>query len=221
LFIQSLLDKTKVYIVSFLIHKYYDSKYDLCIKILIKQRKEVIFHLDTSDAIQLIILVVLLFLSAFFSSAETALTSVNRIKMKTLADDGNKRAQTVLDVLEKSDVKDVCVVATRYFGGILLGGGGLVRAYSHTAKIALDSGEIITMTKCDEFCVVSDYNYYGRLVSLISENGGTGISADFADNVKVCFSIPCEKTESIKKLIVDSSNGRFFAEKTGEKYAEI
>ena len=100
LFIQSLLDKTKVYIVSFLIHKYYDSKYDLCIKILIKQRKEVIFHLDTSDAIQLIILVVLLFLSAFFSSAETALTSVNRIKMKTLADDGNKRAQTVLDVLE-------------------------------------------------------------------------------------------------------------------------
>ena len=67
---------------------------------MIKQRKEVIFHLDTSDAIQLIILVVLLFLSAFFSSAETALTSVNRIKMKTLADDGNKRAQTVLDVLE-------------------------------------------------------------------------------------------------------------------------
>ena len=56
--------------------------------------------MDTSDAIQLIILVVLLFLSAFFSSAETALTSVNRIKMKTLADDGNKRAQTVLDVLE-------------------------------------------------------------------------------------------------------------------------
>ena len=67
---------------------------------MIKQRKEVIFHLDTSDAIQLIILVVLLFLSAFFSSAETALTSVNRIKMKTLADDGNKRAQTVLDILE-------------------------------------------------------------------------------------------------------------------------
>ena len=56
--------------------------------------------MDTSDAIQLIILVVLLFLSAFFSSAETALTSVNSIKMKTLADDGNKRAQTVLDILE-------------------------------------------------------------------------------------------------------------------------
>lgn len=125
-----------------------------------------------------------------------------------------------MDVLEKSDVKDVCVVATRYFGGILLGGGGLVRAYSHTAKIALDSGVIVTMAKCDELCVLSDYNYYGKLASLIPENGGTLISADFADNVKVKFSIPCEKSDNIKNLIVDTSNGRFFAEKIGEKYAE-
>ena len=67
-----------------------------------KFRKEVNFHLDTSDAIQLIILIILLFLSAFFSSAETALTSVNRIKMKTLADEGDKKARTVLDVLENT-----------------------------------------------------------------------------------------------------------------------
>lgn len=58
--------------------------------------------MDTSDAIQLISLIILLFLSAFFSSAETALTSVNRIKMKTLADEGDKKAQTVLDVLENT-----------------------------------------------------------------------------------------------------------------------
>ena len=139
------------------------------------------------------------------------------------SDDGEPQGTAgvpVLDVLEKSDVKDVCVVATRYFGGILLGGGGLVRAYSHTAKIALDSGVIVTMAKCDELCVLSDYNYYGKLASLIPENGGTVISADFADNVKVKFSIPCEKSDNIKNLIVDTSNGRFFAEKIGEKYAE-
>lgn len=114
--------------------------------------------------------------------------------IKKYSDDGEPQGTAgvpVLDVLEKSDVKDVCVVATRYFGGILLGGGGLVRAYSHTAKIALDSGVIVTMAKCDELCVLSDYNYYGKLASLIPENGGTLISADFADNVKVKFSIPC------------------------------
>lgn len=90
-----------------------------------------------------------------------------------------------------------------------MGGGGLVRAYSHTAKIALGSGVIVTMAKCDELCVLSDYNYYGKLASLIPENGGTVISADFADNVKVKFSIPCEKSDNIKNLIVDTSNGRF------------
>lgn len=81
-------------------------------------------------------------------------------------------------------------------------------------KIALDSGVIVTMAKCDELCVLSDYNYYGKLASLIPENGGTVISADFADNVKVKFSIPCEKSDNIKNLIVDTSNGRFFAEKS-------
>lgn len=148
---------------------------------------------------------------------------IARRQYKKYSDDGEPQGTAgvpVLDVLEKSDVKDVCVVATRYFGGILLGGGGLVRAYSHTAKIALDSGVIVTMAKCDELCVLSDYNYYGKLASLIPENGGTVISADFADNVKVKFSIPCEKSDNIKNLIVDTSNGRFFAEKIGEKYAE-
>jgi len=61
--------------------------------------------LDTSDAIQFIILILLLLLSAFFSSAETALTTVSKIKMRSLADDGNKRAATVLDVTENHNAK--------------------------------------------------------------------------------------------------------------------
>ena len=54
----------------------------------------------------------------------------------------------VLDVILKENVTDVCIVATRYFGGTLLGAGGLVRAYSHTSKIALDAAHIITMANC-------------------------------------------------------------------------
>ena len=61
--------------------------------------------MDTSDAIQFIILILLLLLSAFFSSAETALTTVSKIKMRSLADDGNKRAATVLDVTENHNAK--------------------------------------------------------------------------------------------------------------------
>ena len=54
--------------------------------------------MDSSDAIQFVILIVLLLLSAFFSSAETALTTVSKIRMRSLAEDGNKRAKVVLDV---------------------------------------------------------------------------------------------------------------------------
>ena len=56
--------------------------------------------MDTPEAIQLVILVILLLSSAFFSSAETALTCVNKVKMKTLADEGSKSAKRVLDILE-------------------------------------------------------------------------------------------------------------------------
>ncbi len=61
--------------------------------------------MDSSDAIQFVILIVLLILSAFFSSAETALTTVSKIRMRSLADDGNKRARMVLDVTEKHSRK--------------------------------------------------------------------------------------------------------------------
>lgn len=61
--------------------------------------------MDSSDAIQFVILIVLLILSAFFSSAETALTTVSKIRMRSLADDGNKRARMVLDVTEKHSVR--------------------------------------------------------------------------------------------------------------------
>ena len=67
------------------------------------------------------------------------------------SDDGEPQGTAgipVLDVLQKSGVTDVVVVATRYFGGILLGGGGLVRAYSHTASIALQAAGIVTMREC-------------------------------------------------------------------------
>ena len=67
------------------------------------------------------------------------------------------RAVPVLSVLEKENVTDVCVVVTRYFGGILLGGGGLVRAYSHAAHLALEAGKVITMGLCAILEIRTDY----------------------------------------------------------------
>ncbi len=141
--------------------------------------------------------------------------------IKKYSDDGEPQGTAgvpVLDVIEKSGVSDVCVVVTRYFGGILLGGGGLVRAYSHAAKIALDAGEVVTMELSSVLSVSTDYNFYGRLTPLIAENGGNVENTEFSDKVDVSFCISCDKEEYIKSKIFDLSNGRVSPQKTGEKY---
>ena len=106
-------------------------------------------------------------------------------------------------------------------GGIMLGAGGLVRAYSHGAKIALDAGGIITMSLCKIVKVKSDYNFYGRLVPLICEEGGIVEDTQFTDNVEVTFRIPEDKVPFFESRLVDVSCGKFHSEVIDEKYCEI
>ena len=103
-------------------------------------------------------------------------------QQKRYSDDGEPSGTAgvpVLDVLLKENLTDCAVVATRYFGGVLLGAGGLVRAYSHTSKIAVTAARIIKMSLCSVLLVECDYNFYGRLTTLIPSFGGITENADF------------------------------------------
>ncbi len=115
----------------------------------------------------------------------------------------------VLDAILKSGVVDVCVVATRYFGGTLLGAGGLVRAYSHTSKIALEAGNIITMAQCSVLEANVDYSFYERMNQLLSEFNTRIINTDFADSVKITFSIKEAYQEALEDKLKDISNGKY------------
>lgn len=140
------------------------------------------------------------------------------------SDDGEPQGTAgipVLDVLLKVEVVDCAVVATRYFGGTLLGAGGLVRAYSHTASIALEAGKVITMQLCAIAEAKCDYSFYGKLPSLIAENGGKIDDTVFADDVKVIFRMADENLEKFNELLVDVSNGKFRCEKTGEIFCAM
>lgn len=144
--------------------------------------------------------------------------------VKRYSDDGEPQGTAgipVLDVLEKSGVTDCAVVVTRYFGGIMLGAGGLVRAYSHSASIAVAAGGIVTRAMCARLKVTCDYYFYGKLSSLVPESGGVIEDTIFEDNVTLVFRMPLEIIDGFNAKLIDVSNGRYKAEKTEEFFADI
>ena len=127
----------------------------------------------------------------------------------------------VLDVILKEGLVDVCVVATRYFGGTLLGAGGLVRAYSHTSKIGLEAAGIITMAECSIMSVKVDYSFYDRLLLFLSDNGCNIIDTQFSDNVCVTFSLKADGVEKLNENLTDLSNGRYSAQYISTEFAKV
>lgn len=127
----------------------------------------------------------------------------------------------VLDVLLKENLVDVCVVVTRYFGGTLLGAGGLIRAYSHASKLAVNSGHIITMAPCKILSVSVDYGFYDRLNILLSESNANIEDSNFADRVTIKFSLKTDKVTDFSKKLTQLSNGKYTLKEIGEKFARI
>ena len=145
-------------------------------------------------------------------------------QVKRYSDDGEPHGTAgvpVLDVILKSGVTDTAVVVTRYFGGILLGTGGLVRAYTHGAKIALESGRIITMQSCYNAVLKCDYNRYGKISGLISSNGGVTDNTDFSDIVVIEYHIPKQGFELFQKQLADAMCGEVTTEIVGERFYNL
>ncbi|WP_243113087.1 YigZ family protein [Ruminococcus sp. Marseille-P6503] len=127
------------------------------------------------------------------------------------SDDGEPQGTgglPVLDVLKKEGLTDVCVVVTRYFGGVLLGGGGLVRAYSHACKLAVDAARKMIMRRCSEITVRCDYSLYGKLAYIFPEFGVKITDESFADDVSITVLVKEELAQKLKEKLTDLSNGR-------------
>lgn len=136
--------------------------------------------------------------------------SLREGQVKRYSDDGEPSGTAgvpVLDVIQKNGITDVVVVVTRYFGGVLLGTGGLVRAYSAAAKIGLEAAGIVTMTLCSECEIACTYNQYGKLNTLIMNMGGVVDNCDFADNVVLSFHIPSDSISALDKEFADATAG--------------
>lgn len=137
------------------------------------------------------------------------------------SDDGEPQGTAgipTLDVLKKNELTDLVVVVTRYFGGILLGGGGLVRAYSHGAGIAVEAAKIITMRLCEICELTCSYNQYGKVSSLVPELDGEIEHTEFTDSVYIRFHIAPEQLGFLNKQLAEATCGEIQAKALSKRY---
>ena len=137
------------------------------------------------------------------------------------SDDGEPQGtagQPMLKVLEREEVTNVCCVVTRYFGGILLGAGGLTRAYSKGAKDALIASGIAVMGAWARVKVPCTYPLFQRVKLEIESANGVVDDVQYGADVVLAVSLPAEQTESLQHRLTELSAGGIAVEVLSEEY---
>lgn len=130
--------------------------------------------------------------------------------LQRCSDDGEPAGtagRPMLDVLLKEDIHNAAVVVTRYFGGTLLGTGGLVRAYQRAVQEGLSHSVIIEKVKGCSLKIDSDYNGIGKIQYILAKNQITVMDASYTDKVAIHVMVPVEKLEALKQEITEGTNG--------------
>ena len=155
----------------------------------------------------------------YFDARHTVYAYVLRDgQVRRYSDDGEPQGTAgmpVLEVLERRGLTDCLVTVTRYFGGILLGTGGLTRAYSHAAALAADAAEPVRMRRCVQVQIRCDYAAYGWLSPLLLELGQV-TGSDFAEEVVLSAVIPQDAFDTVRHRITEQSAGRLQPQVIGE-----
>ena len=137
------------------------------------------------------------------------------------SDDGEPQGtagQPMLKVLEREEVTNVCCVVTRYFGGILLGAGGLTRAYSKGAKDALIASGIAVMGAWARVKVPCTYPLFQRVKLEIESANGVVDDVQYGADVVLAVSLPAEQTEGLQHRLTELSAGGIVVEVLSEEY---
>lgn len=118
---------------------------------------------------------------------------------------GGTAGRPILEVLIGSGIRNLVVVVTRYFGGTLLGTGGLVRAYTKAAQVGLAASEVRTMCYGYEMTVVTDYNGIGKIQYLLGQRGIPMRESDYAEQVTIRIKIPYEDKDAVVHEITEAT----------------
>ena len=134
----------------------------------------------------------------------------SRQEITRCSDDGEP-AQTagrpMLDVLLREGITKVAVVVTRYFGGVLLGTGGLVRAYQSATQAGLAASKIIEKRQGKKLIIHTDYNGLGKLQYLFGQQKTAILDTEYAADVVLTILVPLEQKDFLYKEITEQTNG--------------
>lgn len=150
--------------------------------------------------------------------------SVNKGISARFSDDGEPHGtagKPILDVILGSGVTDVAIVVTRYFGGVLLGTGGLVRAYSKSAKDALTAARLAEMIPCTVFNAQCEYTDHQKLVALIENSGGTLENSEYSDKVSLTFYLRDTDKEDFSAKLCETFSARIKPQELESKILPI
>lgn len=135
-----------------------------------------------------------------------------------MSDDGEPSGtagKPILDVLRANGLTDCVVAVTRYFGGILLGSGGLIRAYSTGASIAVKVATKAKIVPCSEYQVTLDYSQLGSFQNLLASVQGEQADAQYTDRIVLAVVVPQEQSQQFESRVVETFNATVTPQKTG------
>lgn len=145
----------------------------------------------------------------------------SRGELTRCSDDGEPSGtagRPMLEVLLGEELRNAAVVVTRYFGGTLLGTGGLVRAYTQAVKEGLASCTTGIMRSGHEVTIGTDYNGIGRVLYLLGQRGIEAVESQYTEAVALKLRIPAGISRELEKELVEATSGRISWKQTGEVY---
>ncbi len=145
-------------------------------------------------------------------------------QIQRFSDDGEPQGTAgvpVLEVLSKGEITDTLSIVVRYFGGTLLGAGGLIRAYSKSAHEGVNASKVITMAECVEFSIVCPYPLLGKVEHILMEQQCKKINVEYADRIHLQYYIEASGFEKLVSEIREATNATLTVELVNRNFYRL
>ena len=134
---------------------------------------------------------------------------------------GGTAGNPILETIKKNELTFAAVVVTRYFGGIKLGAGGLIRAYSHTAALGIAGAKIVRMTTYKKISLTLEYNFLATVENFLRQKKITVANSEYAEDVTVTILVEPPEVENILNELTELTAANFLFEEAGENLIPI